>query len=119
MTKKLASRLEVNDSLPSSREVADALLKFLSLRTRAVRPKDVYGPLAECFGLTIQQLALKRRTTHESLWHNRVQTAREHLARKSLLDRSLPPGQWLLTEKGREWAEFRERPFTSFKDLGL
>lgn len=99
------------EDLPSSRDVANTLLKFLGERSRPVAPRELYAPLADHFGLTPHQLALKRQTTDGSLWHNRVQTSREHLAREGLLERAVR-GKWLLTDKGREWARLRDRPFT-------
>lgn len=94
------TRLTQEDDLPSIGDIEMQLLHFLSLRTRSVAPQNLYADIAEHFRLTTQQLALKRATTHESLWHNRVQTARRSLVEKGFLDAS-EHGMWSLTESGR------------------
>src|ERR1700743_1768499 len=87
--------------LPDTGAVALALLKLLQGYGRGVKPKEVYGQLADVFQLTGAQRTAKRRTTSGSAWHNRVQTAREHLVRQGLLDGS-QRGVWRLTPKGVE-----------------
>jgi restriction endonuclease Mrr len=74
-----------------------------------MKPGDVYQPLAEKMGLTTRQQLVKRRTTEESLWHNRVQTAREHLAKLGYMERR-QHGLWSLTSEGRAHAEMLAGP---------
>lgn len=107
--------------LPPTETVAGALLHLLWLRVKPMQPKDLYGPLAELMNppLTPEQVRLKRRTTHESKWHNRVQTARKLLLNKKWLDGSRR-GFWSLTEEGQATARSRDsvRGLT-IEELGL
>lgn len=94
------ARLTQKDDLPSIGDIEAQLLHFLSLRAHSVAAQNLYTDIAEHFKLTAWQLTLKRATTHESLWHNRVQTARRNLVDKGLLDGS-EHGMWSLTGRGR------------------
>jgi len=96
------------DDLPKNADVERELLRFLRLRQRPVEPLEVYEALADKFKLTQQQMSIKRNDTHESLWHNRVQAAREHLARPGFMHRQ-PYGQWSLTKKGCEYVDRAEK----------
>jgi restriction endonuclease Mrr len=105
--------------MPSNDVIERQLLRFLLLRSRPIEPKKLYGPLAEAVGLTSQQLRLRRKTTEESLWHNLVQTARNHLVRRGLMDNS-QRGFWSLTPKGNEAARMHEKLGSpTLEDLGL
>jgi len=85
--------------LPDNHAVATAMLKLLHLRPKGMAPSDVYPQLAEMLGVDHAVQSLRRGTTLESQWHNRCQTARQHLVRKGEMYRQ-PRGRWALTPKG-------------------
>src|SRR5437867_1160716 len=87
-------------NLPKTSEVALVLLIYLSGFRRPVDPMWAYAALADRFRLGPRERHMPRRTTEQSKWHNRVQTAREHLARLGFVDRT-ERGWWQLTPQGR------------------
>lgn len=103
-------------NLPATGEVTRQLLRFLHLRNQPVRPQIMYQELADHFGLNALQLNAKRRTTNESAWHNRVQTARRRLVDLGLMDASRH-GLWILTEAGKK--EALSPVALTLEDLGL
>jgi Mrr restriction endonuclease-like protein len=94
--------------LPPQSDVERHLLHFLYLCRRPIEPKDVYGPLADEFGLSQEQRIARRRDKDEPAWNNLVQLARWALVTLGWLENSRR-GFWKLTGKGREEAEMRER----------
>lgn len=87
--------------LPPYASVKTALLLYLAKRGPC-KPADVYGPLAEQFGLTPQQRKVQRNDNSTPLWNNRVQWAREALKK----DRHLAPRLrvWELSKEGKAYA---------------
>jgi restriction endonuclease Mrr len=96
--------------LPDTGEVAHHLLILLSARRR-VASKEAYRALAEKFRLDHVQRSARRRTRYESAWHNRVQTAREHLVKRGWLNPA-ERGVWSLTAAGKIEAEARANTLT-------
>jgi hypothetical protein len=94
-----------SDGLPAYREIEQALLAHL-LDSGPVEPKDVYGALADRFGLSETQRTTTRRDNSTPLWNNRVQWARRALNEKGYL--APRRGVWALTAEGLKAAgEFR------------
>ncbi|HEV2561115.1 MAG TPA: winged helix-turn-helix domain-containing protein [Rhizomicrobium sp.] len=103
--------------LPETGSVAIWLHHFLYLRAKPVEPKEMYDQLADHFGLDTRQRHAMRHTTSEPAWHNRVQTAREHLRKLGYLDGS-QFGLWSLTPDGIAAAKKQEpRLSESISDL--
>ena len=110
----------MDDDLPDAGLIAIELLLFLRLRRRPLKAAEVYLPLAEKMKIPTSQLHLKRNTTEESLWNNRVQTARNQLCDKGYMPRD-PFNSWTLTEQGLQQAAlietYRTAPLEDFLDL--
>lgn len=91
-------------ALPTHRAVQDALLSFVFRNggpTVSLSPGEVYGPLADVFGLTVAERAAPRHDRpNEREWDNRVQWARRKLVDAGLF-RSGVKGVWALTDRGR------------------
>ncbi len=85
------------DSLPSEREVAEALLELLETSEgNRVIPQQAYQVLAEKFGLSDAALALQT-SEGRSRWENRVRYARWALIKDEKLDAS-EHGVWKLRQ---------------------
>jgi hypothetical protein len=106
-------------NLPSTDEVTKALLAFLRPRRRPLSASEVYDPLAEIMKVSGRARLLKRRTTHEFLWNNRVQSARGNLVKQGFTFQQ-PHDAWRLTDAGRAEADKLEWLKTATPvDLGL
>ncbi len=111
--------MSARDNMPDNYAVSKGLLRILRGRRNPVSPTDIYDPLADLLKVTSSQRALQRNTQPTSLWHNRVQAARDHLVKKGLLDNSRH-GLWSLTDAGRAKADEFERmgdPFAGLEEL--
>ena len=117
-SKEMRGYLRDEAELPETSLVADQLLHFLWRYRRPIRPIELYGALADAMQLDQTQRDAKRRTRDELAWHNRVQTAREHLARLGFIGHSRR-GFWSLTAAGREEAKRREEAPDRLKDSAL
>lgn len=88
---------------PEYEELADTLLYFIYLRggpSYSLRPKQVYDPLADIFGLDEKERKRPRPDGHSgSHWENRVQWTRQRLINEGELDGRVR-GLWRLTEQG-------------------
>lgn len=100
--------------IPDYDSLDDGLLWFLYRhggRDHTLRPRHVYDPLADLFGLTEQERVQPVPGNQaEPLWRNRVRWARQHLATKSFLDPQLR-GLWRLTPRGVQRASLMPDTF--------
>lgn len=97
---------EVLESFPPQVEVEKRVLVELRLRGRPVAPSELYGPLADQFGLSVSQRHAPRPTQPDSsdpAWHNHVRYARRRLVDIGLMNR-MPRNMWSLTARGLEAA---------------
>ncbi|MBX3490298.1 winged helix-turn-helix domain-containing protein [Parvibaculum sp.] len=101
------NKLLASVDLPSQSEVQDRLLHTLGMSDRPMRPSEIYGLLADQFGLSAVQRAARRRDRDEPAWNNRVQFARRRLVDSGDIDNS-HRGIWVLTPQGRA-TELRKR----------
>lgn len=83
--------------LPHSEAIERALLAYFVNGRCAAAPRCIYPILAEDLGLSDEQRSLKRPDGKGSLFENKVQWAREGLAKKGILDRGVR-GLWMMTE---------------------
>src|SRR5690349_19255049 len=93
--------------LPPQSEVENRLLHFLYRFGRPVEPKELYGPLADDFGLTQEQRRARRPSTGELAWNNLVRYARRRLVDIDYVHEA-PRGAWRLTQAGRDEAARHE-----------
>ena len=83
------------------------LLHLLYLHNRPIRPRNVYGPLADDMALTQEQRTARLKDMRLAS-NNRVQYARWALVKLRWLDDSRR-GFWSLTPNGRQKAAELER----------
>lgn len=84
------------DDLPREREVKVALEALLRKLNRSITPPEAYAALADEFRLTIGQRS-QVMTDGRVHWTNRVQSAREKLAKAGIMARK-PRGVWRLAK---------------------
>ena len=88
---------------PPTAEMLDPLLVLLSAHPNGIRPRDVYEPFGSLFPQMMRSDFDRQMNDGRNEWQNRVQWAREALAKDGLLDRS-QHGIWKLTPQGFELA---------------
>ena len=88
---------------PTTAEMLDPLLVLLSAHPSGIRPRDVYVPFGSQFPQMVPSDLDRQMHDGRNEWQNRVQWAREALAKDGLLDRS-QHGVWKLTPEGFELA---------------
>ncbi|MBS0504799.1 MAG: ATP-grasp domain-containing protein [Proteobacteria bacterium] len=86
--------------LPSQDDVEIKLLKLMRERGTPQAPSDIYDPLASLFSLSSEQRNAVLPSDGRNAWENRVQWARNELAKKGLISRE-QRGVWELTDDGR------------------
>ena len=74
--------------LPTFPEMEKALLVHLA-KHGPQRPRDVYGPLADQFGLSTGQRSAPLQDLRSTRWSNRVQWTRQRLKNKGYLSSAL------------------------------
>ena len=87
--------------LPSYERIEAALVAYFEREQCAASPSAVYPQLAVDLGLTPNQLALQRPDGKGSLFENRVQWAREALAKRGIIERGIR-GIWMLRPKPKD-----------------
>lgn len=109
-------KLSGSITLPSQSDVEMRLLHFLYKYNRAVKPKELYGPLADDLGLSQEQRGARRASSGELAWNNLVRYAKWRLLERGLIDQNSPRGFWRLTARGREeaakWEQILSAPLT-------
>ncbi len=86
---------------PKQKDVALPLLIALADRGGQARPRDVYGSVADYFGLSESEREQRLDSTPSvRKWWNLVQWVRQHLVEQGEIDGSTR-GIWKITDKGR------------------
>lgn len=86
--------------IPSQSDIRIPLLYLIHDMGGEVKPGEVYGTLADYFGLTKRERLEMQPSGTSRKFDNRVAWARESLCAQGFLDRSIR-GIWKITEKGR------------------
>ncbi|MEX1041165.1 MAG: winged helix-turn-helix domain-containing protein [Pirellulaceae bacterium] len=91
---------------PTEKEIARALLAYMSHQGGKVRSNSTYRPLGNLFGLTDEEQNRSRgehngKYDHkQSIWHALVQYGRDRLRRDGYLGPTALRGVWRLSERG-------------------
>ena len=70
---------------PSYRDIELPLLEEIMQQGGQAKPADLYKPLAEFFGLTPEDLQVKRSSRRDTRWKNDIQFVRKKLVEKGEL----------------------------------
>lgn len=114
------------NSLPAQSRIELRLLVDLLGRARPAPPSQIYGPLADHFGLGQAERHAPRQSNSDSsdpAWNNAVRFAFRRLKDQGFVCTPVR-GQWALTDRGRE-AAIRVRDsgprfeVLTLEDLGL
>ena len=66
-----------------------------------MKPKELYGALADDLQITQEQRMARRPSSGELAWNNLVRYAKRRLIDEGFVDGKAPRGLWKLTEAGR------------------
>lgn len=86
------------DDLPTQSQVEDALLELLQRKAAAVTPSEAYEALANVFDLSPEQQSRAMPESGRNHWQNRVQWARNELAKKNVIE-TQTRGSWQLARQ--------------------
>ena len=100
---------QLDDGFPTYSDIELPLLKEIVRQGGKARVEELYRPLADFFGLTLEQLTIMRpnKCDHDPRWANDVQTTRKQLLKKGELHPTEVSGRHIyqIIPTGEAWVE--------------